>query len=147
MGGVVVAGGTNTYKTGKDLSVEICHFGDPRMRWFEIDPIPSEEYRVARFERYPSACPAAGRWWSGGEAFAAVAGGLSLSEHLDDDRWEGEPAADDSGDSAARSSQYSAESYEGDDDEYDEFGGAPRCREPSTSRSSPSDDEVGPAAT
>ncbi|KAH8058208.1 hypothetical protein JL722_6060 [Aureococcus anophagefferens] len=64
---------------------------------------------------------------AGGEAFAAVAGGLSLSEHLDDDRWEDEPGDDDSDDSrVAGSSQYSAESYEGDDDEYDEFGGAPR---------------------
>jgi len=128
MGGVVVAGGTNKYKTGKDLSVEICHFGDPRMRWFEIDPIPNEDYRVARFERYPERMSCGGALVvAGGEAFFAVAGGLSLSEHLDDDRWEDEPGDDDSDDSrVAGSSHYSAESYEGDDDEYDEFGGAPR---------------------
>ena len=46
---------------------------------------------------------------------------------IDDDGWEDEPGDDDSDDSrVAGSSHYSAESYEGDDDEYDEFGGAPR---------------------
>ncbi|KAH8097723.1 hypothetical protein JL720_630 [Aureococcus anophagefferens] len=95
MGGAVVAGGTNKYKTGKDLSVEICHFGDPRMRWFEIDPIPNEEYRVARFERYPERMSCGGALVvAGGEAFAAVAGGLSLSEHLNDDRRGGDRRAD-----------------------------------------------------